>query len=216
MLSAKSLAATILFASVTVVPLHAVTTSKAVGQWASSQSAEVRRVAAWIVQSDDHGDLQFIIVDKVNARLFLFDHAGGLRASAPVLIGLAAGDDSPPDIGTRPLSKIAPSERVTPAGRFIAAPGEDTAGNEIIWIDYNAAVALHRVSDRKPGSGAKSRLERLKNGSAADRRISLGCVNVSTEFYDNFIAPTFGKSEGVIYILPTTRSAMVQFSMPTG
>lgn len=180
---------------------------------ATRQSAVVRQVAGWIVQSNDHRDLQFIIIDKANAQLFLFDDNGTPRASTPVLVGLARGDDSPPGIGTRALSAISPAERITPAGRFESEPGEDVGGKDLVWIDYNAAIALHRVSDRKPGAGVETRLQRLAMGSASARHISLGCVNVSTAFYDRYIAPTFGTSRGVVYILPATRSAAAQFNI---
>ena len=49
----------------------------------------------------DNGGLPFMVVDKVNARLFLFDAGGALRATTPILVGLARGDDSPPGIGAR-------------------------------------------------------------------------------------------------------------------
>ncbi len=180
----------------------------------SANFAEARRVATWISQSDDNGALQFIIIDKLNARLFLFDGSGDLRASTPVLLGLARGDDSPPGIGTRTLSAIKPAERITPAGRFVAEAGEDMGGRDLIWIDYDAAIALHRASDRKPGMGAPSRVQRLSTATMAEKRVSLGCVNVSTAFYDRYIKPTFGVSKGIVYILPESRSATVEFNLP--
>ncbi len=155
-----------------------------------------------------------MIVDKVDARLFLFDAGGTVVATTPVLLGLAHGDDSPPGIGTRALASITPAERITPAGRFVLEAGENMAGKGIIWIDYDAALSLHRASDRKPAMSAKSRVDRLSSASVAERRVSLGCVNVSTAFYDKFIQPAFGHTTGVAYILPETRSASVQFKIP--
>lgn len=175
--------------------------------------APARNVAAWIMRSHDSGGLQFIIIDKVNARLFLFAPDGSLQASTPVLLGLARGDVSPPGIGERKLSAIAPAERITPAGRFVTHAGNDVGGRDLVWIDYDAAVALHRASDRKPGMGVMSRVARLAAPSALDRRVSLGCVNVSTPFYDRYIEPTFGTASGIIYILPETHSATVEFHM---
>lgn len=180
----------------------------------SSNFVEVKRVASWILHSDDNQGVQFIIIDKVNARLFLFDRAGEPVASTRVLLGLARGDDSPPGIGSRKLSAIKPAERITPAGRFVSGAGEDVGGQDLIWIDYDAAIALHRASDRKPGASPRSRADRLSTDETAEKRISLGCVNVSTDFYDRYIKPTFGVSKGVIYILPETRSASAEFHIP--
>lgn len=183
---------------------------------AAASFAEATRVAAWIQATGDNASLQFMIVDKVNARLFLFDEAGTPRANTPVLLGMARGDDSPPGIGTRKLAAIKPAERITPAGRFVAQAGEDMSGRDIIWIDYGAAIAIHRASDRKPRMGVDSRVARLSSATAGEKRVSLGCVNVSTAFYDLYIQPSFGVSKGIVYILPETRSATVEFGLPPG
>lgn len=176
-------------------------------------SAEARRVADWVVASHDHGVLPFVIVDKVNARLFLFDGAGLVRASVPVLVGSAPGDDSVAGIGNRRLAAILPAERTTPAGRFVAQLGHDSSGEDILWVDYDAAIALHRATDVKPGLSAKSRLGRLASAGIGDNRASYGCIGVSADFYDNFIRPAFRQS-GIVYVLPETRSAMTEFRIP--
>lgn len=175
-------------------------------------SAEAVEVADWIVATADNRGLPFIIVDKANATLFLFQPGGQLHAATPVLVGSARGDDSPPGIGDRKLSEIRPSERITPAGRFVAHPGEDMTGRDILWIDYDAAVALHRAPDPKPGMSTGSRVQRLASTTTRDNRASLGCVNVTNAFYDSFIVP-FGRTTGIVYILPETRSAREQFNI---
>lgn len=182
----------------------------------SSETASVdaRRVADWIVATDDNRDLPFLIVDKVNAKLFLFDAGGSIRASAPVLLGLARGDDSPPGIGDRKLSMIAPAERITPAGRFVAGKGQNLSGQDVLWVDYDAAISLHRASDAKPDLTSEGRLLRLASASVADNRISHGCINVTVKFYENFIRPTFNATAGIVYILPETRSIGEVFHLP--
>jgi hypothetical protein len=62
-----------------------------------------------------------------------------------VLLGLARGDVSVPGIGERKISDINPHERTTPAGRFISEPGRNLSGEDIVWVDYDAAVSMHRV-----------------------------------------------------------------------
>jgi hypothetical protein len=177
-------------------------------------SAPTREVAAWTVATGDNQNLPFLIVDKVAAKLFLFDRHGALQAATAVLVGLARGDVSPPGIGDRKLSLITPAERITPAGRFVADKGLNLAGQGIIWVDYDAAIAIHRVTDVKPGASTRNRLVRLASASPRDRRISLGCINVSEAFYDAFIRPTFDASRGIVYILPETKPLAEVFAIP--
>ena len=176
-------------------------------------SSDGRQVVKWVDASGDNRGLPFMIIDKVGARLFLFDANGVLRATTPVLLGLARGDISPAGIGSRKLSAIKPAERITPAGRFIVEAGKSVTGHDIVWIDYDAAISLHRASDRKPGNGGKSRVARLASNSAGERRVSLGCVNVSAAFYDRFVQPTFAASNGIAYILPETRPVSSEFDL---
>ena len=99
-------------------------------------SREARQVADWVVASRDNRSLPFVIVDKRDAKVFVFDSEGHLRGAAPALLGLAHGDDSVPGIGDRPLSRIKPEERTTPAGRFVASLGNDLGEEDIFsgWI----------------------------------------------------------------------------------
>jgi hypothetical protein len=174
-------------------------------------STQVRVVADWTVQTRDNQDLPFIIVDKVAARLFLFDRQGILKAASPVLLGMARGDVSPPGVGNRKLSLIAPTDRITPAGRFVANKGIDIGGQDIVWVDYDAAIAIHRATDIKPGATARDRLKRLASASPQDKRISYGCINVSDTFYDAFIRPVFTADSAIVYILPETQPLATLF-----
>ena len=180
----------------------------------AAASAETRMVADWVVRSGDNQGLSFIVVDKAKAELFLFDASGSIRAETPVLLGLARGDNSPPGIGSQKLSTMKPADRITPAGRFVAGRGLNLAGQDILWVDYDAAVSLHRATDSKPGLTAKSRMDRLSSDTTLDNRISHGCINVSVPFYDGFIRPAFAGTAGIVYILPETRSARDQFHIP--
>lgn len=177
-------------------------------------STDVRRVADWVVGTRNNTGLPFIVVDKIGAALFLFDAGGMLRAQTAVLLGAARGDDSPPGIGDRKLSEITPAESITPAGRFVAERGENLAGRDILWIDYDAAVALHRVTDLKPGMATSRRIARLASAPTSDNRASLGCINVTAAFYDDFVRPAFGRTSGIVYILPETRSVTAEFRIP--
>ncbi|UUX97812.1 L,D-transpeptidase [Aquabacterium sp. J223] len=160
-----------------------------------SQADLVRRVVA----RGDHGGRSFAVIDKRAARLSVFDGTGRLLGSAPVLLGLAEGDRSVPGIGERPLADIRREERTTPAGRFVAEPGRNLAGEDIVWVDYDAAVSLHRV---RPLNPAERRLQRLASPTPADNRISYGCVNVPVAFYERWVKPAFATPGGVVYVLP--------------
>ena len=165
-------------------------------------SPATRHVADWAVHAGDPAGLPFAVVDKLNARVHVFDAAGRLQGSAPALLGSAPGDDSVPGIGQRKLSAIRPAERTTPAGRFAAALDKSLQGDDILWVDYDAGLALHRVITTVP---AERRLQRLASRDAAQRRITYGCINVPVAFFDQVVAPAFRRHGGVVYVLPETR-----------
>jgi hypothetical protein len=161
-------------------------------------SAEVRHVADWAVHSGDHVGRPFAVLDKLDGRLFVFDAHGRLRASTPALVGAAAGDHTVPGIGERQIASIRPEERTTPAGRFEVRMGSTPKGEDILWVDYDSALALHRVVTSTPH---ERRLQRLASPLPQDRRITYGCINVPVRFYDEVVRPTFAAG-GVVYILP--------------
>jgi hypothetical protein len=175
-----------------------------------SVSQDVRQVADWIVGSGDNRRLPFVIIDKTNAKVFVFYPEGRLRGSAPVLLGLERGDDSVPDIGKRKMSDIRPEERITPAGRFIASLGHNYHGKNVLWVDYNAAISLHPVVTNRP---EERRLQRLATPTPQDKRISYGCINVPVKFFKNVVHPAFTGTNGVVYVLPETRSIHDVFAM---
>ena len=171
-------------------------------------SPEASHIADWVVDSGDSQGMPFMIVDKVHARVLMFDAAGRLQGAASALLGLARGDDSVPGIGERKLSTILPEERTTPAGRFVSSLARDVHGQEVLWVDYETAIALHRVVKGTPG---EARAQRLDSLTSDDNRVSYGCINVPVKFYDKLVSPAFTGTNGVVYILPETRSAREVF-----
>ncbi len=167
------------------------------------QSEQSLHMADWVVDSGDNRGMPFAIVDKVDAKVFVFDARGRLRGAALALLGLARGDYAVPGIGNRKLSDIRPEERTTPAGRFVASLGYNFKGKDVLWVDYKNAVSLHRVITTNPG---ERRLERLATPGPLDKRISYGCINVPAKFFDNVVSPTFTRRRGVVYVLPEIRS----------
>jgi hypothetical protein len=174
-------------------------------------SDDVRRVANWSMTTHDHQKMSFIIIDKKQAKVYVFDPAGHLKASAYALLGSAIGDDTVPGIGTKPIALVTPEERTTPAGRFIAQPGTSASRNEdVVWVDYDAAVSMHRVINFVK---AERRLERIVSPDPAEHRISYGCINLPRDFYENAVAPAARTTGAVIYVLPETRTIEQQFGL---
>lgn len=170
-------------------------------------SADARRVANWIADSRDNGAMSFVILDKKDAKVFIFDRDGKLLASAPALLGSALGDHTVPGIGDKPIAQVLPEERTTPAGRFIAEVGESSSrGEDVVWIDYDAAVSLHRVIK------VPERLASLESPTPLDNRMSYGCVNLPQAFYEQQLRPAVEKGGAVIYVLPDTRSLVETFA----
>ncbi len=179
---------------------------------AASPAADVRQLANWIAHTGDHQGRAFFLVDKVHATLYAFDLDARLLASTPVLLGAAVGDDSVPGIGTRPMARILPSERTTPAGRFVAEAGRNLQGEGVVWVDHTAAVSMHRVRSSDP---LERRAERLGSATTADNRISYGCINVPPAFYERHVRAAFAANPtAVVYVLPETRSLQEQFGVP--
>ena len=116
---------------------------------------------------------------------------------------------SVPGVGDKPLSQIRPEERTTPAGRFESEPGRNLSGEHIVWLDYDAGLAIHRV---RPGASYGARVQRLSTDGGSDKRVSLGCVVVPEAFFDDVVAPVLGRQRGVVYVLPEMGPAQTTFA----
>jgi len=172
-------------------------------------SDDARYIADWVADSRDNGRMPFTILDKRDARVYVFDAQARLVGASPVLLGAAAGDDSVVGIGTRPINEVRPEERTTPAGRFISAPGRNASGEDVVWVDYNAAVSMHRV---RPVDPKERRLERLASADPAERRISYGCINVPVAFFNAVVHPVMASQPGVVYVLPERKLVQESFA----
>jgi hypothetical protein len=164
---------------------------------------EARRMADWIVARQDNRTAPFFIIDKRDARLYVFQPDGHVVGAGPVLLGSARGDETWPGIGDVPIKDVKPHQRTTAAGRFVTQPGMDLDRKDVVWIDYDAGLAMHRVINKVR---AERRPERLASPTSADNRISFGCINVPVAFFDAYISPVFGKRAGVAYILPEVKT----------
>lgn len=171
-------------------------------------SADARHIADWAIDSGDHRDAPFLVVDKKAARVYAFDRTGTLIDAAPVLLGITKGDDTAPGVGDKKLSEITVDERTTAAGRFVAELGRNLRGEDVLWVDYDAGLSLHRVLTTNPG---ERRVHRLATPTAADNRISYGCINVPARFFEQVVRRAYAGTRGIVYVLPETRSVEVVF-----
>ena len=94
------------------------------------------------------------------------------------------------------------------AGRFLAERGRNTSGEDVVWVDYDAAVSMHRV---RTTNAKERRLERLATPTVEDNRISYGCINVPVAFYNSHIKPAFAKHRAVVYVLPEVKPVQQVF-----
>jgi hypothetical protein len=171
-------------------------------------SQDVRDAARWVMAIADNHRQPFAIVDKRAAHIYVFDLRGHLVGQSPVLLGMAVGDASVPDIARRLPGSLSAGERTTPAGRFASEPGHNDKGEAIVWFDYEASLAIHRL---RPAPAREQRAERMASPSPADRRISAGCIVLPVGFYEAVVSGGLGRQRGVVYVLPETRPAHSMF-----
>ena len=174
--------------------------------WAATPTKPLTSDAAelfdWVARSRDNDGLPFMIIDKRQAHLWVFDRSGKLQGNAPVLLGVARGDHTVPGIGDKKLSEIKSEERTTPAGRFVAEVGMNTRGEDVVWVDYDAAVSMHRVLTT---NAKEQRARRLETPTPADNRVSYGCINVPKAFFENVVSATVRGGNSVVYVLPESK-----------
>lgn len=204
--------------AVLMAPIHAVSATALVAggllnaesvQALASASEDARYAVRWVLATQDNQGMPFVIVDKKNARIFVFESKGQLLGASAALLGLSPGDTDVTDIAHRQPTSLSTVERSTPAGRFLTEPGRNLNGEAVVWMNYAARLAIHRL---RPSAAHERREARLASATPDDNRISLGCVIVPESFYDTVISPAFGKSHGVVYVLPETRSVQHMFN----
>ena len=164
---------------------------------------DVPSFAKQVITSRNNQGLPFLVIDKVQATVWVFSGRGALLGTSVVLVGLALGDVSVPGIGDRPLSSIHPDEQITPAGRFASTLGRNLLGQEVLWVDYNNAVSLHRAISGLP---SEHRPERMASSTPLDNRVTYGCINVPAGFFNALVLPTVRPKGSIVYVLPECES----------
>jgi hypothetical protein len=164
---------------------------------------DVREAVQWIQRTADNKGRPYAVVDKKQARLYVFDSGGRLAGISVALLGATPGDHIVPGVGERAQrGEVRADERTTPAGRFDAIPGRNLSGEHVVWADYASAFAIHRL---RPGRAQAPRQQRMDTESPEDNRVSLGCVIVPVAFYKDVVQHVLGQGRSVVYVLPETR-----------
>jgi len=187
---------------------HAVAVNSAANVPSETVSADARYLAQWVLDTHDHQGQPFALVDKKAARIYVFSARGQLLGASAALLGSASGDESMPGVGQLVPSQIPVAHRTTPAGRFASEPGRNSSGEDIVWFDYDAGLALHRL---RPAPAREQRPVRMASPTPEDNRISLGCVVVPVAFYEGVVAPLLGRQRGVVYVLPEAQPVQALF-----
>jgi hypothetical protein len=164
-------------------------------------SPQVRHIAEWAVHSGDHQRLPFIVVDKINASAAAFDASGRLLRTTPVLLGIGVGDTFAPGVAQLEMHQTQPWQRITPAGRFFADEGRNLEKQRVLWVDYDAGIAIHKIPTKRT---PQRRQERMVSPDPAEHRITYGCINVPAVFYDTVVRTHFRQKGGIVYVLPDT------------
>jgi hypothetical protein len=173
-------------------------------------SADAQGVSEWVLRTRDAGGRPFALVDKRNARIYVFGADGRLAGESVALLGATRGDMTVPGVGDRAQTgKVRPDERTTPAGRFEAEPGRNLTGEHVVWVDYASAFAIHRV---RPGRNWKMRAALLASPDPQGKRVSWGCVVVPVAFYRDVVEKVLGAGRSVVYVLPETRPVQSLFA----
>jgi hypothetical protein len=175
-------------------------------------SADALYAEHWIRTEGDNHDRPFAIVDKKAARIYVFGPTGELVGASSTILGLARGDVPVPGAGQKDPAQLLPFERKTPSGRFASQPGKNLSGEDVVWVDYDTGIAIHRV---RPGRSQATRLHSLATEATDDKRLSAGCVVVPVEFFTSIVQPTLGHGRGTVYVLPEDRPVQAMFHAET-
>ena len=162
----------------------------------------------------------FVLTDKPNARVFIFNPDGSLFLQKKVLIGKTVGDYYKGN-----TDKV--ENRITPAGLFTMGlrdakrgGGEaQTAGDYDFGkvfvldkaIDGEYSVTLfHSVWTKE--KDAQQRLAALQKEGAADSRYSFGCINVDKATYGSLVANNLQQMDGAaLFIVPDKQELVGEF-----
>lgn len=140
----------------------------------------------------------FIVADKPNGMIHVFDVNGKTLVQEPALFGKDSGD-----------TMIGYPYKITPAGEYklnVAKWDEYVGGYTVDLMDKDEliVVSLHAAYLAHP---EERREARLATPTGADNKISGGCINTTHDTFLNKIMPNFAKIDGgMIFVLPDNQA----------
>ena len=145
-----------------------------------------------IIETNNNEGRPFVIADKKAGKLYLMNADGKVVDVTPALFGKTPSD-------------AAKTTGATGAGKYDLTYNRDIrlpSGYEGSVQSFDTGkngeqFAIHRVIDVK----GQNRQSRLDSATARDNRITLGCINVPAEFYNQYLNDELG---AVLYVLPET------------
>jgi len=149
----------------------------------------------------------FMVADKPNGMLHIFKEDGSHALSDPTLYGKDTGDVM------EAVSSLKGGAKITPAGKFTlkARPSTYAGGQELILVeskDYTGYIAIHAADT---SDASENRLGRLDTPTAADNRVSYGCINTKHDTFINEIAPNIANLDGgMVFVVPDAQEQAAQ------
>lgn len=154
----------------------------------------------------------FIIADKPNGMIHVFDKDGNVIAQDTALYGRDVGDV----LGS--ASSLEGGKKVTPAGKYaleavkLRDGGTYAGGYTLDLVGTNDGTGTIAIHAAYLGNVNEKRLERLASPDVKDNRVSYGCINTSHKTFLDKIIPNINKLDGgMVFVLPDSPET---FSMP--
>jgi hypothetical protein len=163
-------------------------------------SADARHAGLWIPGSADRRGMPFAIVDRNDARIYVFEASGRLSSASSALLGQARGDHSAPGVGER--TQAGADRRMSARHPLVDSCRNPTQSR---WRAGPMGRLLHRPghSPRSPGCAPDSR---AKRGSLRAHRATTAYPSDAWSGPNRSTAKWFSRSwDAVVYVLPQDR-----------
>ena len=186
----------------TTSQIKAVVPAEAKGKM-SQQAIDVYEAMAPVAKKTGKG---FILADKANGKMHLFNNDGSYFLSDAALYGKDIGD-----------VMVGGGKLITPAGKFtlVTMPVEYAGRKGLGLVETEDATGIIAIHAAYLGDPAERRAARLESGKASESRISYGCINTKHTTFLNKILPRIDDFDGgLIFVLPDVTAKTAEMFKP--